>query len=123
MYMSFLKRCHTLELFRSLSVNHKMSDGFVHETIQSISRNPHSQLGNPLVMEDSRVLKGMLARLYPDLGQNSPEYSRKERFVKKLCKIGQRLDLLVQNFGFGIIGLVPLPMDSGEPAFNITDTL
>lgn len=123
MYMSFLKRCHILELFRSLSGSHKTSDGFVHETIQSISRNPRSQLGNPLVMEDSRISKGMLAQLYPDLDQKSPEYSRKERSVNRLRKIGQRLDLLVQNFGFGMIGLIPLPTDGGEQAFNITDTL
>ncbi|EPE34260.1 RNase III [Glarea lozoyensis ATCC 20868] len=123
MYKSFLKRCHILELFTSLSGSHKTSDGFINETNQTLSGDPRSQLGNPLVMEDSKVSKEMLAQLYPGLDRNSPEYSRKERFVNKLRKTGQRLDLLVQKFGFGIIGLVPLPSDGGELAFNITDTM
>jgi hypothetical protein len=63
--------------------------------------------------------------LYPGLDPSSVGYQKKQRFVGNLRNLGQRLDLLVEKFGDGIIGLLPLPVDepAGEPVLNITDSL
>ncbi len=45
---------------------------------------------------------------YPDLKENDADYQRKYRFITTLRVLGQRLNLLVDRFGLGIIGLIPL---------------
>lgn len=69
--------------------------------------------------------KLIMKEIYPNLEINSPEYENRLGFVKKLRKLGQRLDFLVERFGYGILGVLPLAIDVPvvEPVLNITDNL
>jgi hypothetical protein len=125
-YISFLRRCHTYQLFvDSNAGSQRTSDGFVNTTTQSISTRPNPGIGNPNNLEDSRVSRLIMKEVYPNLELNSPEYRGKLRFFSRVRKLGQRLDLLVDKFGYGILGLLPLPIDVAaiEPVLNITDNL
>lgn len=125
-YIGFLRRCHTYQLYVDSSAgSQKTSDGFVNATTQSISTRSNPGIGNPNNLEDSRVSKLIIKEVYPNLELNSSEYQRKLRFVGRVRKLGQRLDLLVETFGYGILGLLPLAIDVAavEPILNITDNL
>ncbi len=125
-YMGFLRRCHTHQIFLDSSIgSKKSSDGFINFTSQSISTRSGPQIGNPNNLENSRVSKLIMKDIYPNLDINGPEYERKRLFVVKLRKLGERLDLLVQKFGYGILGLLPLPTDvpAVEPILTIADSL
>jgi hypothetical protein len=125
-YMGFLRRCHTHQLYIDSSAgSQKTSDGFINSTTQSISTRSNPEFGNPNNLEDSRVSKLIMHEVYPNLEATSSEYKNKNRFVGKIRRLGQRLDLLVEKFGYGILGLLPLPIDvpAVEPVLNITDNL
>lgn len=123
-YSSFRKRCHIHQLFvdcksKSLTTN----DTFVITTPQTMIKERTSQIGNPRNLELSRISKSMFDLCFPGLLADDPTYKQKEKHTTRLRKLGQLLDLLVKEFGFGILGLIPLP--SNEPtqvqALNITD--
>jgi hypothetical protein len=122
----FLRRCHTFHIFVESSLKSlKSSDGFFNLTSQSISTRANPKMGNPINLEDSRVSERIMRELYPNMNIKGPEYEKKLRFVKKLRKLGQRFEMLVDKFGYGILGLLPLAIDvpAVEPVLNITDTL
>ncbi|KAM3067006.1 hypothetical protein ACMFMG_011788 [Clarireedia jacksonii] len=120
------KRCNIYQLFVDSNVgSRKTSDGFVIDTIQSIAKQPQHQIGNPNNIEDSRITKLILEELHPELESNTEEYRKKRRFVGSLRRLGGRLDLLVGRFGYGILGLLHLPVDelAGGPTLVINDEL
>jgi hypothetical protein len=125
-YIAFLRRCHIYQLYLDCSVDsQKTSDGFINNTTQSISTRPRTEIGNPKNLEDSRIAKLIMKEVYPDMEITSSDYKSKLRFFGKMRKLGQRLDLLVEKFGYGILGLLPLAIDvpAVDPVLNITDTL
>ncbi|KAF1730684.1 hypothetical protein CRV24_008753 [Beauveria bassiana] len=74
--------------------------------------------GNPLIMQESAVTKSLMERFYPDLGPSSTEYRKVYEKLKKLRKLGRRLEMLASNFGTGILGLLPCS-DFDSQGFNI----
>lgn len=125
-YHTFQRRCHIYQLLLDSRVgSYKTSDGFVNDTTQSVSTKTSPQIGNPINLEDSRISRKMMSELYPRLKPHTQEYTKKKRFVGSLRKLGERFDLLVEKFGYGIMGMLPLPGDdlAGEPALNVSDNL
>ncbi|PQE33780.1 Ribonuclease III protein [Rutstroemia sp. NJR-2017a WRK4] len=125
-YHILQKRCHIYQLFVDSNVgSRKTSDGFIIDTMESIPAQPRSQIGNPNNLEDSRVSTLILKELYPGLKPNTEEYRKKKRFVGSLRRLGGRFDSLVRRFGYGVLGLIPLPVDelAGEVAVVIKDEL
>ncbi|PQE09029.1 Ribonuclease III protein [Rutstroemia sp. NJR-2017a BBW] len=125
-YHILQKRCHIYQLFVDSNVgSRKTSDGFIIDTMESIPAQPRSQIGNPNNLEDSRVSTLILKELYPGLKPNTEEYRKKKRFVGSLRRLGGRFDSLVRRFGYGVLGLIPLPVDelAGEAAVVIKDEL
>jgi hypothetical protein len=122
---SLLRRCYIHQLFvESSAGSMKTSDGFVNNTIQSISSRTRNS-GNPNNLEDSRVSKRIMCEVYPQLEQKTDDYNNKLRFVKRMRKLGQRLHWIVERFGYGIIGLLPLAVDvpAVDSVLNISDSL
>ncbi|OBT71262.1 hypothetical protein VF21_09928 [Pseudogymnoascus sp. 05NY08] len=91
----------------------RTSDTFVTNTVQTMTTRHKPQIGNPLNLEISRVLNRMLSLSYPNLYPYDPNYGQKKNYANGLRKLGQHLHLLVERFGRGILGLIPLP--SNEP--------
>ncbi|KAH6667242.1 hypothetical protein B0J14DRAFT_185596 [Halenospora varia] len=118
-YFRFLKRCHIHQLFiDSRGSSRKTNDGFVNDTMQSLSirKSP----GNPAHIEDAQISKSILEEVYPRLQKDSPEYDKKYRHISDLRRLGQRLDALVDKFGYGIIGLLPVATDVSTPESILT---
>ncbi|KAF7935381.1 uncharacterized protein EAE97_008288 [Botrytis byssoidea] len=125
-YNIFERRYHIYHLYNdSRSFHNKTSDGFVNTTSQSILINSASRMGNPLNLDESQVTKKMLHLLHPDLDHGSTEYQKKLRSISKIRKLGERFEILVRKFGYGIIGLLPLPVDdlTTESAVCTSDSL
>ncbi len=125
-YSFLLRRCHIRQLFvNSSGSSQKTSDGFVNHTVQSLSTRRSQKTGNPNHIEDAEGSKAIMKEVYPGLQQDSTEYIKKYRTVSNLRKLGQRLHLLADKFGDGIIGLLPLATDVSAigPALSITDYL
>lgn len=125
-YFGLLKRCHVHRLFvDSNGSSRKTGDGFVNNTTQSIATLKHPRTGNPSYIEDAQASKAMMKEVYPLLQEDTAEYGKKYRTIRSLRKLGQRLHLLVEKFGYGIIGLLPSAPDVSavEPILSITDGL
>ena len=122
----FLKRCHTHQLFVDNSGgSQKTSDGFINKTTHSVATRASPQTGNPNNLEDSRVAKLIMSEVFPELKPDTLEYKNKLRSVGDMRRTGERLDLLVERFGYGILGLLPLPADelTGQPVLPISNKL
>ena len=122
-FSSFFKRCHVLNLFRDLR-NHSRQpdDGFL---IQHPQNSPtHTSRGNPLHAATASLTKSMISRIYPNLNESSDGYGRKYRHVSAIRKLGEHLDMLVSEFGLGILGLLP-PATSrlAEKGLYVTDSM
>jgi len=123
-YFSFLRRCHILQLFIDSSAsNAQSSDGFVIKTTQSISTQIGTKVGNPRHLADADISKSIMNEVYPEMKEGATEYVRKYRHVSNLRKLGQRLHLLVLQFGYGILGLLPLANSADESIVSITDKM
>ncbi|KAL2060862.1 hypothetical protein VTL71DRAFT_8914 [Oculimacula yallundae] len=109
-YLLFLKRCHIHQLFVDCSKgSRRTSDGFVVDTVQSVSQQAGSRLGNPQNLEDSTIAEEIMKEVYPNLNPGTETYQKKKRFVHRLRKLGERFDVLVKSFGYGILGLLSWP--------------
>ena len=82
-------------------------------------------MGNPRNSAESRITKSMMKEVYPEIDSDSNDYSKKYREITGLRRSGRRLNLLVSQFGKGILGLLPLAQDDSSPglACKITDTM
>jgi hypothetical protein len=125
-YNIFRRRYHIYHLIiDSRTAHEKTSDGFVNSTFQSISTNSEPQIGNPHNLSDSQLSKDMLKKLHPYLTPGTPDYTKKLTSIKNLRRLGERFQILVEKFGYGIIGLLPLPGDdlAADSVFNASDSL
>jgi hypothetical protein len=125
-YFVLQRRYHIYQLFFDSSVgSRRTSDGFVINTTQSISKQVRPRIGNPNNLEDSRITEEILKELHPGLQPDTDIYQKKRRFVRNLRKLGERFDMLVNTFGYAILGLLSWP--GGElldvPAVSVTDEL
>ena len=66
-----------------------------------------TQKGNSYSLAQASLIKAMMQEILPDLAEEEPEYSKRYRQISNFRKLGGRLELLVERFGYGIIGLLP----------------
>ena len=80
------------------------------------------QLGNPRNLEEAEVTKNIMKELHPDCNEDSEKYNRLYNEVKTIRRYGRRLKSLVDAFGLGILGLIPLVkhVSTTGQAFSIT---
>ena len=125
-YIALIRRCHIHQLYLESSVDSlKTSDRFVVNTAKTIMSRRQRVLGNPIHLEDARVSEMIMSELYPNLERASPEYKKKLPFARNMRRLGQRLDLFVEKWGYGIIGLLPFAKDVSNvnTGLDITDNL
>lgn len=63
----------------------------------------------------------MLGQFFPKT--NSKERDKKKRVVKKLKKLGERLYILKEKFGKGVLGLIPDDGLTIDGTLSITDAM
>jgi hypothetical protein len=82
-------------------------------------------MGNPQNLDDSQLSKNILEKLHPALIPGTPEYKKRSRSMGNIRKLGKRFEALVERFGYGILGLLPLQGDdlAADPVFNASDSL
>jgi hypothetical protein len=115
-FIEFLRRCHVWKLYTDISQDiHTPEIGFVIATSESMKNPRVRRAGNPKYSRESEITKAMLCGLASELDNDSPEYQRQYRYYTKLRRLGQRLEILTNKFGFGVLGLIPLqdPFESG----------
>ena len=122
-YYTLFRNLHVLYFTReATSRSASMSGNFVE--FNPDSREPRSkrQRGNPRNCAEAAITKKTMKLLYPDLGESNTDYDRLYSEIKRLRKYGQRLDKLVEAFGLGIMGLIPLirNVSTADQAFEIT---
>lgn len=97
---------HILDLFRECGGSETRSTtGYVITTsadFVSRSRN----FGNPGHTDDANVSLAMLKEIFPNLSPNAEGYEKKLSAIRKLRKLGKRLNTLTMRFGRGVIGLM-----------------
>jgi hypothetical protein len=110
---TILKRCHVVKLWEEYCAEafQAQEHGLVFLNTSSPSKNRRP--GNPLHINKSLATNALMSRLYPNLSQESTDCNRKYERAKRFIKLGQRLSILKQRFGPGILGL--LQSDSSIP--------
>ncbi|CAG8899881.1 unnamed protein product [Penicillium nalgiovense] len=104
-HSNILELHHTVCLYRSCggSVQSPHTDIIVVNRDQ-LGSQPKKK-GNPVKNKEAEITDSMMERIFPcprDLEQNA----HKRRKVSDLRRLGQRLQLLIDQFGYGIIGLL-----------------
>ena len=125
-YLNLLKKCHIHRLFAdNIDPLCNSNDNFIVSTAMSVAGRARGGLGNPRNFAESRITKAMMKDVYPEVHPDSAGYSKKYREIKGLRRSGRRLDLLVSQFGKGILGLLPLAKDDSSTglACKVTDTM
>jgi hypothetical protein len=106
--IELLRRCHVWTLYKDISRELFNPEGqFVIVGPKSISSPMRGKSGNPNYIRDSEITKAILRALAPGLEKGNRGYKKEYEYSKKLRKLGQRLQLLTQFFGFGVLGLIP----------------
>jgi hypothetical protein len=121
-FIEFLRRCHVWKLYTDISQDIRAPDtGFVVVTSESMTRTRRA--GNPKYSQYAEITKAMLCGLAPELETDSPEYKRQYQYASKLRTLGQRLELLTNTFGFGVLGLIPFQdhFESVDLSVQISD--
>lgn len=103
--LSLVRRFHVLRLWRDqlCVVN---DENWINLDLSNACMTGRG-VGNPRHLEESNATKLLMEQIHPDVEKTSAEYERAYRKLKKLRKLGRRLDMLSSAFGTGILGLLP----------------
>jgi hypothetical protein len=120
-HLQLLRRYHVLELFReSGGPETRSSGGFVVITPHNFD-TAHSKSGNPSNSAEAEVTVNMMVELFPGIRIDSDDYNTKYRMTTHLRKLGQRLHMLEEAFGKGILGLMLDRGIAGSLDFGVSD--
>ncbi len=125
-YLNLLKKCHIHRLFTdNVDPLCNSNDNFIVSTARRVETRARGELGNPRNSAESRITKSIMKEVYPEVHADSGGYSKKYREITGLRRSGRRLDVLVSQFGKGILGLLPWAQDDSSPglAGKVIDTL
>lgn len=79
--------------------------------------------GNPKNKNIANVTDKMMEELFPDLEERSTEYQKKRQKLASIRRLGQRLHILENKFGQGILGLIHDHGSSGSLDVGISDNM
>jgi hypothetical protein len=122
----FHRRVNIYELSRDArGDSSRTASGFIINTPQAMSTVTVRRSGNPLNLDGNGFSEKIMAQLFPTLMPGSDDYKSKRHYVDKIRRLGERLELLVEKFGIGILGLLPLPGDDliETPHLSFSDNL
>jgi hypothetical protein len=123
-FCQFLRRCHIWKLYTDISREvDSRETGFVVLTSESMGNPKAGRQGNPKNSRESKITKAMICGLASELDLRSQEYDKQYRYYTELRKLGKRLALLTETFGFGVLGLIPTqdPLETVDLGVRISD--
>jgi hypothetical protein len=123
-FIQFLRRCHIWKLYSDISREVPAQEsGFVVLTPESMSTRKGGRAGNPRNHRDSEITKAMICGSASELDHGSGEHRKQYRYYSALRRLGQRLKLLTDTFGFGVLGLIPSQdlLETADPGVRISD--
>lgn len=122
-YLQILQWNHILCLFRCSGRLELCSNaGIIPVSGDGLSSQPRTR-GNPRNIEVAKIINKMMEENFPELGPGSKDYKGRRREVSELRKLGQRLHMLAQRFGDGVIGLLPFNRCGDEAVPVMTKTM
>ncbi|KAL8720196.1 MAG: hypothetical protein Q9181_007948, partial [Wetmoreana brouardii] len=108
-YCTFLRYCHIHKLFVDNSkILRNANDNFVVSDANSVRTQPSRGRGNPVTLMEAQITKSMMQELYPDIQPTDSRYKSRYREISDWRRAGRRLERLVSEFSYGILGLLPL---------------
>ncbi|KAJ0419153.1 hypothetical protein BJY00DRAFT_302285 [Aspergillus carlsbadensis] len=120
--LRLIRRYYILSLFQECGGSETPScSGFI-----DISGNPNTVKrlrGNPLNRAESEVAVAMLKEMFPDMQAGTREYDRKIMLVKQYRQSARRFTSLVNQFGKGILALIPCGEVEGRLVLYISDNM
>ncbi|KID97357.1 hypothetical protein MAJ_06732, partial [Metarhizium majus ARSEF 297] len=103
-----LRRLHILQLCKDEQVSAVNNNSWViFNGTQDLDPNKVKRAGNPRNKRESDATKELLQHMLPELDEGSPEYPKLYPRVKRLRKLGKRLEMLELRFGQGLLALIP----------------
>jgi len=102
--LTMIKRCHVLKLWEHSCAHRASYDGWV--SMNAGLENTPKKPGNPQNHEKSLATTAVMNCVFPELTKLSDGYTSKYNKIKRLLSLGQKLSMLTQKFGQGILGLV-----------------
>ncbi|KAJ6787652.1 hypothetical protein PWT90_06887 [Aphanocladium album] len=117
-----VRRLHVLQLCKDLPV---ANERWISMNMSSdYSDNGRTKKpGNPRLVQESAVTKSLLNQIFPNLDSSSTQYRKLYEKLKKLRKLGQRLEMLASTFGIGILGLLPcIEFEAYGSSLAVSDT-
>ena len=118
-HSNILELHHTVCLYRSCGGSVQCPPTDIIVVTEKQLRPQPKKKGNPVKNKEAEITDAMMKRIFPcprDLEQNA----HKRRKVSDLRKLGQRLQLLIDHFGYGIIGLLSHCSSCDEPGLRIS---
>ncbi len=123
---TLLRLCHIQELSENISrTSSNRNDGFFNSTPESMSLRRHGRFGNPNNCAEADITSSILHQFSPELQPGTAGYLQEYKRISRLRRLGKRLHLLTNTFGYGILALSPLVMNPSivEYHFSVSETM
>ncbi|KAK6591869.1 hypothetical protein H4I96_12146 [Botrytis cinerea] len=108
-YRLFLKRCHIHKLFIDCSKgSRRTSDGFVVDTVQSVSKQAGPRRGNPQNLDNAIIAEEIVKEVYPNLNPGTKLYAKKKGIHSPFTQAWRTFGrvskkLWLRDFGFACL--------------------
>ncbi|KAF2847214.1 hypothetical protein T440DRAFT_540127 [Plenodomus tracheiphilus IPT5] len=102
-----LRRYHTINLCVNEKERHQYCSNMIVETLHTVGVARRSNPGNPVLALDAIAIDQLLYKSMPDAQPETNDFKKARRRVKRLRKLARHLHILVQDYGFGILALLP----------------
>ena len=118
--LRFLRRGHIHQLYLDCGGPDIADIGiFVRqENPMGVKRSP----GNPRNASAAQLTDLMMRKLYPNLKEDTAEYKSERIKAAAWRQLGQRLDYIVQKFGYGVLGCLSSKGGNAMPNQGLTIT-
>lgn len=105
---TLLRRLHVLRLWQDEQALGSKDPCWVSfDGVRDLDTDRTKKPGNPRNAAEARATALFMERMGSNLDRASPDYQRLFTRVKRLRKLGRRLDMLSVQFGQGILALMP----------------
>jgi hypothetical protein len=88
------------------------------ETPDTLARGQRATRGNPVMRHEAALTDRMLHIVRPGLEKGTTEYNRFRTRLLRLRRLVKRLRMLTQEYGYGILALLPCGPSDYEPALT-----
>ena len=106
--LTLLRRCHILKLWgENQTLGGGNGNWNVFDGSRACSHAATKRPGNPRNIQNSQATHILMNHMFPGMHKGTASYDEKHRKVKRLRKLGERLNEFRARFGLGVLGLLP----------------